>query len=149
MWTDEQCYRLAAEKKVLEKNFPDFKFYNSTNDTDCYIYGKIISTKQNIYYIKIIIPNFPYRCPKAFICYPKNMRDYDGILLTNIGLSHRMHTLEPSKDGLVQLCLYREERWTASCSLTKLLIKAGLWIEAYEAHLETGKPIDDFVITMR
>lgn len=148
MWTLKQRYRLAAEKKLLEKNFPDFKFFNPTSSTDCYIYGPITSSQNNEYYIKICIPDFPNRCPKAFLCSPKRISDFKGNPLVNSGVSHKMHTLSPSSDGLIQLCLYREERWTASCSLLKLLIKAGLWFEAYEAHLKTGKDIDDFVRTM-
>ena len=148
MWTSNQRHRLAIEKKLLEKNFPDFQFYNPTSETDCYIYGKLISSQKRTYYIKICIPNFPDRCPKAFLCYPKSIKDFYGKPLVDIGTSHKMHTLSPSKEGFVQLCLYREERWTASCSLIKLIIKAGLWIEAYEAHLKTGRPIDDFVKTM-
>ena len=99
--------------------------------------------------MKVLIPNFPDRCPKAYLCSPTSIRDYDGNRLVEAGVSHRMHTLSPSEDGLVQLCLYREERWTASCSLLKIVIKAGLWIEAYEAHMRTGRPIDDFVRTMK
>lgn len=149
MWTTEQRYRLAAEKKLLEKYFPDFIFENPRSDTECYIYGEICSSRNNKYRIKIQIPNFPNCCPKTYLCSPKYLLDYNGNLLNSIGSSHKMHILTPNNEGLIQLCLYKKERWTASCTLVKLLLKAVLWFEAYEAHLETGKDLDAFVITMR
>jgi hypothetical protein len=59
-----------------------------------------------------------------------------------------MHTLEPSSSGKVQICHWRQSSWHSGITLNKVMIKVMLWFEAFEQHLLSGKPIDNFVSTM-
>jgi hypothetical protein len=60
-----------------------------------------------------------------------------------------MHTLENDSSGEVQICHWRQSRWDSSITLNKVMLKAMLWFEAFEQHLVTGQPIDNFVSTMK
>jgi hypothetical protein len=59
-----------------------------------------------------------------------------------------MHTLAPSGNGMVQICHWRDARWHSNILLFKVFLKGLIWIEAYEQHLATGRPLADFVRTM-
>jgi hypothetical protein len=72
----------------------------------------------------------------------------DGRMVSSLGVSHSMHTLTPSPNGFVQICHWRDERWHSGILLQKVFLKGLLWIEAYEQHLATGRPLADFVLTM-
>jgi hypothetical protein len=72
-----------------------------------------------------------------------------GGTVNSLRLSHAMHTLEPGPENVVQICHWRDDRWHAAITLDKVLLKGLIWIEAYEQHLATAKPISDFVTTMR
>jgi hypothetical protein len=64
------------------------------------------------------------------------------------GNSHAMHTWISDRPPWVRLCTYRPERWSAAHSIEKVLQKAMLWIEAYEAHVDSGRPISAFLLNM-
>jgi hypothetical protein len=70
------------------------------------------------------------------------------VAISSLGVSHAMHTLEPSASGWVQVCHWRDARWHSGIVLQKVFLKGLLWIEAYEQHLATGLPLADFVRTM-
>ena len=47
---------------------------------------------------------------------------------------------------LVQICFYRQVCWTRENKLFQEFEKGEEWLEAYEEHLETGKPIVEILI---
>ena len=147
-WNGDQQYRLAHEQYLLRTSgFEHFVFYNSLSSKDCYLTGYIKTSCDKYYNIKIEIPNFPYECPSTYVTYPCPLNDFWGKSLVKLGTSGTMHTLVP-KENCVQLCLYRKSNWDSSVTLLKLIIKAHLWFEAYEKHLITARPIDEFVLEM-
>lgn len=145
LWTSSQRDRLAMERNLLKHcGMTHFDFKNPSDSSNCSLYGTIKSSYGNTYWVRIRIPdNYPIGCPEAYIEYP-TIYDHDGRCLTSAGVSHSMHTLEP-KGGNVHMCLYRPSNWTMNDSLVKIISKAHVWLEAYEAHRKTGRPIDDFV----
>jgi hypothetical protein len=72
----------------------------------------------------------------------------DGTPVSRLGVSHQMHTLEPSSNGMVQICHWRDARWHSSILLQKVFLKGLIWIEAYEQHIATGRPLAEFIRTM-
>lgn len=135
--------RLQWETTVLEKYFPrKFKFENINQSNEMLDVG-IKTQAGKIYRINIQLePDYPNSLPKVYVIYPLPMKKYDGSLLK--GASHPMHTL--ANDGQkIQICHYKKENWNPNQSLYKIVFKARIWLEAYEAHLRTGKPIDDYL----
>lgn len=76
------------------------------------------------------------------------IKDHNGRLLIDYGSSHEMHLLKPLNNQ-VHICLYRPERWKANYHLIDILLKACVWIKAYEFHLKSGKSINEYVNTMK
>jgi hypothetical protein len=83
-----------------------------------------------------------------YITEPLPLLMADGTPVSRLGVSHQMHTLEPSSNGMVQICHWRDSRWHSSILLQKVFLKALIWIEAYEQHIATGRPLAEFVRTM-
>jgi ubiquitin-protein ligase len=147
-WSEEQRNRLALEKQLLEINMPGFYFYEPTGNT--YVFGEFPTNCGNKYGVRVEIPlGFPDQCPKVYITTPNPLWGYGNRKkIADYGIDHLMHTLSPHANGWIQVCHFKAERWTATCTLYKILIKVRLWLEAYEGHRNTGKFIDDFLGTM-
>ena len=54
------------------------------------------------------------------------------------------HTLG-YRDNFLQICHYRESCWTDRSTLYEVVMKGRIWLEAYEAHLKTGKCMSTFL----
>lgn len=78
--------------------------------------------------------------------HPLLMRDRTP--LSSLGVSHKMHTLTPYSNGMVQICHWRDNRWRSNIVLQKVFLKGLIWIEAYEQHIATGHDLAEFVRTM-
>jgi hypothetical protein len=83
-----------------------------------------------------------------YVTNPHPLRTYNGGLISSLGVSHQMHTLAPDSNGYVQICHWRDARWHSGIMLQKVFLKGLIWIEAYEQHLATGRPLAEFVSTM-
>jgi hypothetical protein len=150
MWTTAQLERLALEHRILQRDgLTQFGVYY-TSSTDRYdVTGTTYTNAGNAYRLWSPIPQgFPNLRPPLYVLEPKVLRTATGGSVNAMGMSHQMHTLTPRHDGLVQICHWRDARWHAGITLSKVLIKGLLWIEAYEQHLATGRSIDSFVRTM-
>ncbi len=155
-WSESQQYRLGIEKKLLAVYMPDFSFYKPTGVT--YLSGTFETNAGSSYGVRVEIPSgFPDQCPPAYITSPNPLwrhgqadsfwRRLMEKSINEEGISHEMHTLSPHTNGWVQVCHFRSERWSADVTLVQVLVKIRLWLEAYELHCATGRPIDDFMIT--
>ncbi len=136
MWTADQRARLDLEYRLLQQEgFPQFSIYRNEKDDTYYGYG-------------VVIPNgFPYERPSLYVTDPRPLLMFDGRPLTGLGYSHNMHTLAPSNE-CVQICHWRDDRWRGSILLHRVFLKGLIWLEAYEQHLATGRPLAEFVSTM-
>jgi hypothetical protein len=150
MWTVEQQRRLVLEHQILQQEgFTQFSVYYCKADDTYYAAGYALSSSGRSYRLYIPIPsNYPYQRPTMYITDPNPLRMYDGSSVTAQGVSHQMHTLTPSSNGWVQVCHWRDARWHSNILLHKVFLKGLLWIEAYEQHLATGRPLAEFVRTM-
>ena len=150
MWTTEQRQRLGLEHAILQQEgFSQFSVYWNREADTYYASGTAISNSGRRYGLHISIPSgFPYERPPMYVTEPFPLLMADGSRVTSVGLSHQMHTLAPSSNGLVQLCHWRDARWHSGIKLQQVFLKGLLWIEAYEQHLATSRPLAEFVPTM-
>lgn len=149
MWTAAQRERLAIEHQVLQREgFSQFSVWHDRKDDTYYASGIATSSSGRCYTLYCPIPSgYPTERPRLYITDPRPLYMADGKSIASLGVSHSMHALTPLGD-MVQICHWRDNRWHSGIVLQKVLLKAHLWIEAYEQHLATGRPIADFVRTM-
>lgn len=135
--------RLQMETSILERFFArKYKFEN------LYLPGELLDVgvktqSGKVYRLNIRLnPDYPNSLPEVYVVFPLPLRKHDGSVME--GASHDLHTL--GNDGQkVQICHYKRENWNPNQSLYKIALKARIWLEAYEGHLRTGKPIDDYL----
>jgi hypothetical protein len=135
--------RLQLEIAILEKYFPrKYKFENLYLENELLDLG-LKTQSGKVYRLNIKLKtDYPNSMPSVFVTFPLPLLKKDGSSLT--GASHEMHTL--SNDGSnVQICHFKPENWNPNQSLYKVILKARIWLEAYEGHLATGNPIDNYL----
>lgn len=139
--------RLDLEKEGLHKLFPSFRIQDPYGANGGVI-GTLYSNNGNRYVIWLALGGFPNKAPKLYIIEPDPLLMHDGTLLSKLPSSHQMHLLEPDDYGHPQICHYNGQYWHPSVSMAKILMKARLWIHAYEQHLQTGENIDVYLSHM-
>jgi hypothetical protein len=150
MWTTEQRQRLGLENAILkQEGFDQFTVYWDKQNDTYYASGVTPSSSGRNYGLHISIPSgFPDERPPMYVTEPFPLLLANGNRVSSMGTSHDMHTLAPSSNGLVQLCHWRPARWHSGIKLQQVFLKGIIWIEAYEQHLATGRPLAEFVSTM-
>jgi hypothetical protein len=150
MWTAEQRQRMVLDHEILQREgFDQFSVYINRPTDSYYAAGTATSNSGRRYYLYVPIPSgYPWERPPMYLTDPCPLRMADGTAITTLGVSHQMHTLEPSSNGWVQVCHWRSGRWHSGIVLQKVFLKGLLWIEAYEQHLATGRALAEFVPTM-
>ena len=147
MFSREQMVRINIEDQLIRKYFPGFTL-RFTDDICCWE-GKMQTNSDKTYEIQAEIPkDYPDVRPHIYITCPCPVYDYFGNNLATLGVSHKMHTYSP-KGNWVQLCVYRDEWWSAEYTVYKCLKKARLWIEAFDVHKRTGKMMCDLLGTQK
>lgn len=135
--------RLQQEIAILEKYFPrKYKFENLSLNNELLDVG-VRTQSGKVYRLNIILPpDYPNSLPSVYIVYPLPLLRHDGSPIS--GPSHEMHTL--SNDGSkIQLCHYKTQNWNPKHTLYRVILKARIWLEAYEGHLATGNLIDNYL----
>ena len=137
--------RLLTEKQALDFGFPNrFVFQNlNTNDADVDL--GLRTNSGNTYRLKMLLKDFPYSKPEVYVVFPVQLRDSDGKSLSSYSVSAAMHLLTPDSNGNIQLCHFSSKVWHTNVTLYKVALKCLIWLNAYEGHLRTGKPIDHFL----
>lgn len=150
MWTAEQRQRMGLEHQVLQREgFDQFSVYCDAGTDIYWASGFATSSSGRRYRLYVPIPaGYPYQRPPMYVTDPCPMWTSDGNLLSSVGVSHQMHTLAAHSSGWPQICHWRDARWHSGILLRKVFLKGLVWIEAYEQHLATGRPLADFVTTM-
>ena len=141
-WTPNQRVRLAIEKEKLEKYFlGGITWIDPTGETKVEV--RLTSNSDTEYKLRIYLPpDYPNCCPKLVVVSPKQLLLNDGTPIPR--LSGAFHTLE-RKDGFQSICHFYPPDWTADNTLYQVFMKGRLWIEAYEAHLDTGRNMDYYL----
>lgn len=137
--------RYQAELAVLSQRIPEnaFRFFNVESGARSAPYLRIgaVTNSGRVYTLHIDLSHFPESLPPVYVT--KMLRTKNGEEMS--GASMSMHTLS-SAHGWTQICHYGYANWTPAVSLFKVYVRCHLWLEMYEAHLITGKPIDYYLI---
>ncbi len=135
--------RYHAEVAALGLSLPPnmFRFCDMDSDTP-YLKMVAITNSKNMYTIRIDLDQFPESIPKVFVT--KMLKSKSGHDLNSP--SHEMHTLS-SEHGYTRICHYGNSSWRHDVALNKVYLKCRVWLEAYEAHLQTGKNICEYLGT--
>jgi hypothetical protein len=145
MWSMAQRYRLALERSILAKEMPQFQFYNMNGDTYVAGWAKTSGGCQSYKLTLVLGPMYPDVMPELYIISPDTLWKYCHLGTVNAeGVSHAFHTLSNGPGGQVQICHFKPDLWDSSKTVLAVLIKGLVWLEAYEAHLRTGKNLADF-----
>lgn len=150
MWNTEQRQRLVLEHEILQREgFSQFSVYYENSDDSYFAAGYATSNAGYRYRLWIPIPaGYPQQRPPMYITEPHPLLMRDQTPVSALGVSHKMHTLAPSANGMVQICHWRDNRWHSGIVLQKVLLKGLIWIEAYEQYIANGRDLADFVRTM-
>jgi len=141
----EQCQRLAFEQAVLRREMPQVRFYNYSQDT--YVEGAFaVAGDWREYVLRVDLDDgFPDSMPSLYVASPHTLFRHDGGTINDLGCSHAFHTRPNGPGGCVQICHCSAQNWGASRTLVQVLIKGVLWLSAYQAHLETGRSLSEFM----
>lgn len=132
--------RYQAELKVLQKKLAPNLYRFIDMDTELpYIVMAARTNRGNVYTLRIELDKFPNEIPKVFIM--KMLYTKDGEAMNSP--SGSMHTWG-SEHGWTRICHYGSS-WTNAISIYKVYVRARLWLEMYEQHLKTGKPLDYYL----
>ena len=143
-WSATQRERLALEKGILEKYFPNNRVsWNDPLRVNSWVEITMTSNSNKAYKIRVYLASdLPNSCPEMVMVSPKNLKQRTGEALPDT--SSEFHTLG-MRDGYFKLCHYRPALWTADITLYQVFMKGRLWIAAYEGHLATGKNMDVYL----
>ncbi len=142
--------RLNLENQILRGDgMAQFQVFQSTSGS-YYLWGEHRTNAGNTYKLWAPVPSgFPQARPPLYVHSPNPLWGHARrSTINSYGVSHAMHTLGNGPNNEVQICHWRSDRWHSGITLNKVMLKAVLWLEAYEQHLSTGTDIDAFVRTM-
>lgn len=133
--------RYQAELRVLQNKLSSnlYRFMDMTTSAP-YIIMAAKTNRGNIYTLRIDLRDFPTCIPKVFV--QKMLYTKNGEPMNSCSAS--MHTLT-SEHGWTRICHYGSNAWTPGVSIYKVYVKCRLWLEVYEQHLKTGKPLDYYL----
>ena len=133
--------RYHLEVDILQMSLPSNMFKFCDMDTDSpYLKIAAVTNSKKVYTLRINLESFPESMPKVFVTQmlkTKDGRDMDSP-------SHEMHTLS-SEYGFTRICHYGNTSWKPEVTLNKVYLKCRVWLEAYEAHLQTGIALSDYL----
>lgn len=131
--------RLDIERRILARYFPSFR--HQASPAPGFI-GVLKSNEGTAYTLWVPTGSgFPDRPPKIYVLSP-TLKTRKGHLLSEKGASGSYHTLTPDEHGHTQICHHSPAVWHPKLTVYHALLKARVWLEAFEAHRRTGDPID-------
>jgi hypothetical protein len=139
--------RLKIEETILERNFPRrFAFLDREIPERFRLEIGLKTSSGNTYRLEIPLSvDYPNQVPPVYLTYPVPLRDFNGHSLALLSPSHPMHLLKPRSDQAIQVCHYKAENWHPNVTLYKVVLKCYIWLEAFQQHLQTGKPLINYL----
>lgn len=142
-WSDSQQQRLIQERAILAHYFPTLVWYNPAIRGSTCVQGNLTTNSGYQYGVRILLPvSYPAECPDMIVIGPQTLFDCLGQPMTTP--SGAMHTLE-AIDGHTRICHYNPRYWVPTNTVYLVAMKGRIWLEAYESHRRTGRPLDDFL----
>ncbi len=131
--------RLTIELAVLRQSFGETFRYQPAQRG---VVGSITTNAGRPCYLWLDLQFFPDNYPRVFVVAPR-LLTFSGAPLSP--MRHDMHTNEPDPHGNPQICHSGATAWSPATSLTAVVLKCRIWLEAYEAHLRTGRTIAELL----
>lgn len=144
-WSAAQRTRLAVEKNLLESYFRNrVTWIDPGHETKIEVRVTCSNDKQ--YTLRMYLPSdFPNSCPHLVVKTSSKLRARNGFLLEEYpGDNHLGYTI----DGYTGICHFRPNLWKGDNTLYQVFMKGLIWLEAYEAHLRTGRPLSQYLVEM-
>jgi hypothetical protein len=138
-WSPAQRQRILVERDILSVYFPDrVTWLHGQTKVEI----RMTTNNDNEYCLRVYLPaDFPNSVPDMVVKQsPQPMPNWEN--------NGQTHTLT-RRDGFLRICHYRASRWSSDNTLYQVFMKGRLWLEAYEAHLRTSQPLDDFLGDMQ
>lgn len=138
-WSPVQRHRILIERNILDIYFPG-KVTWLQGQTKVEV--RMTTNNDNEYCLRVYLAeDFPNSVPEMVVTQsPKPMPNWEN--------NGETHTLK-RRDGFVRICHYRASNWSDENTLYQVFLKGRLWLEAYEGHLRTSKPMDYFLRDMQ
>ena len=131
--------RLKIEYAAMAAIFPTKQFHFFS---DKLIFA-VQTNSRKVYTVKVDLSgNYPYEVPKVFITNPHPLYTKNGQSM--LEPSHQMHALR-GENGCVRVCHYGQIDWHPGVTCYQVIVKVRVWLEMYEAHLKTGRPLDYYL----
>lgn len=134
--------RMAFEKTLIYMYMPDFSI--DPLSLGLCAEGWVETNGGNMYKGRVdggVV--YPFSKPELYLLCPSSPRTRSGRLLSSLGASHAFHVLGTGSNGFLRIC--HTDLWDATMTLLQVLIKFVAWVEAYDAHLRTGRDLADFL----
>lgn len=128
--------RLFREQEVLKgkRMFRRGRF--DPNGDSFFFSFEVKLPNGHVYPMYADLYDYPHSFPRLFV--RRMLKDCNGKELS--GCDGQMHVLS-AQNGCTQLCYAHSSAWSPNLGLKYLVKRSYLWLIAYEAHLQTGKPI--------
>ena len=124
-----------------------FIYVQGKPGADYYEFDTVCRNEYHVF--RIILPEpFPYAPPTLVLASPKVVIGrLNDPPLHQLGCSHDYHLHGVHKDGL-NIC-YASSSWKQNSCVSILILKAYLWISAYDRYLGDGQCIDHHLKKMK
>jgi ubiquitin-protein ligase len=137
--------RLKIETTVLDETFPKaFRIAAEASGLTRVEVDVTVPGGGTYTLLLVAAADYPSSLPEVYIVSPLVLRDCRGRELLAISPSHEMHLLKPNS-RFIRLCHYKAENWHPNVTLYKVVLKCLIWLVAYENHLQSGRPITDYL----
>jgi len=145
-WTIVQQRRLGIEKRILDANFPGkVTWISHQTPGEAKVAVAMNTNNEKQYTLQIYLAkDFPNSCPDLVVSSSSHpLRKSNGR-----NLDYSDHSYGTTEDNLTKICHFRPNLWTDDNTLYQVFMKGRLWLEAYELHHQTGKPMGKYLREM-
>ncbi len=107
--------------------------------------GPLRTSRGNDYVIFVAARAYPAQPPEVYVVHPRlRMRSGRRIQAPN----HSLHVNGHDAFGHPRLCLHHPLTWSPGTTLSSVLVKALLWLEAWDTYRVTGRPVRELLRPM-
>ena len=146
-WSASQRQRLAFEKSLLEKYFQNrVTWIDPTEAGETKVEVLVTCSNDKQYILRVYLPSdFPNSVPPMIVKTPSmtTLKKRNGNNLD--GFDDHIYGVH---DGCTQICHFKPSLWKDNNTLYQVVMKGLIWLEAYQAHLRTGQPLNVYLSEM-
>ena len=145
-WSTTQRQRLAFEKSLLEQYFRNrVTWIDPTGDTKVEV--RVTCSNDRQHTLRVYLPSdYPNSVPDMIVKTPgmTTVKSRSGGEMSGGSTDHIIGT----RDGCTKICHFKPDLWKDDNTLYQVIMKGLIWLEAYEAHLRTGRNLNAYLVEM-